>query len=65
MMYGHGVNPFFFNKKNWMPKTLAKPSPAPLPTSDNISLLPYIPALPPSKWMSYVYHPYIYYRNGG
>ena len=66
MMSGHDVNSFFFNKKNWMPRTLANipPSPSPFPTSDNISFLPYTPPLPPSKWMSYMYHSYVYYRNG-
>ena len=49
MMSGHGVNPFFFNKKNWMPRTLANnpPSPPHPFTPDNISFLPYTPLLPP------------------
>ena len=43
-MSSHGANLIFFNKKNkdWAPRTLANP---PLPTSDNISFLPYPPTL--------------------
>ena len=58
MMSSLGVNLFFFNKKKWMRRTLAN-APPPF-TSDNISFLPYTPTLTPSKWMSCVYHPYIY-----
>ena len=63
MMSGHGANPIFFNKKkkDWTSRTFANP---PLPTSDNISFLPYPPTPPPppplsphTKWTSYVYHP--------
>ena len=44
-----------------MPRTLANLPPH---ASNNILFLPCTAPLPPSKWMSYVYHPYIYYRNG-
>ena len=50
-MYGHGGYPVLFNRKNkdWASRTLANhPPPPPLPTSDNISFLPYpAPALIP------------------
>ena len=58
MMSSHGVNLFFFNKKkNGCPEHFLTLPPS---TSDNISFLPYTPTLTPSKWMSYVYHPYMY-----
>ena len=62
MMSGHSVNPFFFNRKNWMPRTLTPPTHPLHPMTSHFYLTP-LP-LPPSKWISYVYHSYIYYRNG-
>ena len=46
MMPDHGANPvFLIKKKDWTSRTLTNP---PLPTSDNISFLPYSPTpLPP------------------
>ena len=55
MMSGHGANPIFFNKKIKIGRPEHSLTPHP-PTFDNISFLPY-PPTPPSKWMSYVYHP--------
>ena len=51
MMFGHGGNPIFFNKKNkdWTPRTLANHPP---PTSDSISFLPY----PPPTSLNYGRH---------
>ena len=43
MLSGHGANPIFLNekkKKDWTSRTLTNP---PLPTSNNILFLPYLP----------------------
>ena len=47
MMSGHGVNPFFFNKKNWTSRTLANPLPPhplhPITSHFYLTPLPYLP----------------------
>ena len=68
MMSGHGSNPVFFNQKieRLDVQNTCEPLNT-LPTSDNISFLPYSPPPSPptpiphpsSKWTSYVYHPLI------
>ena len=64
MISAHGVNPFFFNKKKLDAQNTTPSLPHPLLHSitSHFYLTP-LPC-PPSKWMSYVYHPYIYNRNG-
>ena len=53
MMSGHGANPIFFNKKrigrpeHLLTLTLLRPITA------------HFCLIPPSKWTSYVYHPFV------
>ena len=65
MMSGHGANPFFFNnKKNWTSREHSlTPTPALYIWYLIFTLHPLLP-LTPSKWTSYVYHPYKYCRDG-
>ena len=58
-MSGHGANPIFFNKRNkdWTSITFSNLS---LPTSDNISFLPYPPfpwCIPFSRSLSFQWKP--------
>ena len=55
MMFGHGVNPVFFDKriKDWTSRTLVNPTHPLHPVTSHFCLSP----SPSSKWTSYVYHP--------